>query len=134
MQEKDNSGSVAYWLAMTPSWARAIVAVGFMFTIWSVMTGFDLGNIMNKYADAHLQRMTMSMDRNAEANERAIDILLDNGEKLNSMIEVMGGFSGTLDDHGQRINELETTTTLISKWACVHEVKNPPDFCEALHQ
>ena len=137
--DRGDHGMLWQMMAQIPSWARALVAVGFIFTIWSVFTGFSLGEIMNKYADADLKQSQMQFEAQLQMQRMQHDATKESNEKLDSLIKTISDVAKKLQTQGDRIEEVsarlfsvEATVGLVVKWTCRHETKHSPSYCEAL--
>lgn len=142
MSYDKNPSGVVYWVEMLSPFSRGIVAIFFVFTIWCVVTGFDLGNLMNKYADASMEQRRQVF----QVQQRQLLAAEEGNQKLDSLLVTVQGMSIRIDEQNERlakqeivtikiqkqVQEIRSATSLIAHWACEHEKKNEPEFCAAL--
>lgn len=129
----------SYWIAMIPPSGRVVIAAMFMFTIWSVFTGFDLGNIMNKYADASLEQNAMQFQAQIELQKMQFEATENSNDKLDALIASVQSVTQRMDDQAERIEQLagrvagiETIVGSLARWTCEHERTEAPDYCDSL--
>ena len=122
-----------------PRWARAVVAVVFIATFWSVFTGFSLGEILNKYADANLKQNEMQFQAQIhmqqmqhEATERSNAKLDDLLASVNTVATQLNEQAEQMSVLAQRLLRIEATTTLVVRWSCAHAKQDRPQYCAAL--
>jgi hypothetical protein len=144
--EHGNAHAATIWMQQLPPWAKAMVAFMFMFTIWSVFTGFDLGNLMNKIADAELEQRKMQFEAQLRMQEMQFEVTQESNVKLDQMIEALDEVVTRLDAQGEkiftiierlaRVEEQQVismnTQGLLIEWVCAHEKDEDsyPTYCQ----
>ena len=139
---------IALWMQQLPSWAKAMVAAMFMFTIWSVFTGFNLGEILNKVADAELEQRKMQFEAQLKLQEMQFQATEQSNDKLEVLINSVGELTGRLDNQSSQILAIIRRVTALEEgqaktsnlqqamlvWVCDHEKKSgqKPEYCEGV--
>lgn len=136
-----NKSGLHAFISLLPPWARSFVAIGFIFTIWSVFTGFNLGDIMNKFADSALKQNEMQFQAQMEIDKLRLTAANESNDKLDSLVLLVEGVTVRMDKQAERITALskrmakvESTLTSVVTWTCTHEKSDDvPGYCLALN-
>jgi len=129
---RPRKSAMVYFFEKLPPWASATCAIFFLFTIWSVFTGFSLGDIMNKYADSNLKQNEMQFQAQLEMQKMQFSATEQGNTTLHEIKAAVDTMVGAMDTLNSRVSQLEATTGLIATWTCLHGHSKPPQYCEAM--
>lgn len=142
MNEMDSAEQSGVWQFMERLHPviQGVIAFMFLFTIWSVFTGFSLGEIMNKYADQAIQQSEMQFQAQIELQSLQFAATETSNDKLDTLIGSVADVTTRMDDQAdrmieivQRMGKIEKTVSLVVEWTCDHSLENKPDYCGALN-
>lgn len=136
--DKENIG-ILYWMSTLHPVVQAIMGVMFLFTAWSFVTNFDLGGILNKYADASLEQGRMQFEAQLQLQTMQFEATKTSNQKLDTLIQSMELANLKMTEQAKQITALssrmmnmELTVGRLAEWSCKHSGGESPAFCSAL--